>query len=159
MKDVPKPLTETQRNEVRELLQELGEASSRRSKRKLEACQAKQPAKKKIKPLKKQESPFDGIDKGQNVEGPSLPVVCNNMPVVQRVRLLLVPLLYDDIPFERQELVQTIKENLGADEAIGSNTNDTIRFVIEGNPPIRNLYVYLQPKENKYILSNWVFCT
>lgn len=158
MKNTPEPLTETQRNEVRELLQELGEASSKRSKRKLEASMANQPPKKKIK-IPVQESPFDGIEQGQSVEGPGLPVICNSMPLVQRVRLILIPLLYDDIPFHRQELVKMMQDDLGADEAIDSGTNDTVRFIIEGNPPIRNLYIYLQPRDEKYIVSNWIFCT
>ena len=106
---------------------------------------------------------FDGIDEGQVVEGVDLPPVCNTMPVVQRVRLMLLPLHYDDIEFERQMIIDMVKEDLGSDLSVADEgSKDTLRFVVDGNPPIRNLYIYLQPGEkdpNKYMLLNWMYCT
>ena len=73
-REAPKPLTEEQRNQVRSLLKQLGEASVRRSKRKHNHSVKQTPRKssknlslKYIKP-KVQESPFDGIDEGQTVD-------------------------------------------------------------------------------------------
>lgn len=170
-REAPKPLTEAQRNQVRSLLKQLGEASVRRSKRKLSLSRksnAKTPKRsrnlslKYIKP-KKIESPFDGIEEGQTVEGVDLPPVCNTMPIVQRVRLMLLPLHYDDVEFDRQMIIDMVKEDLGSDLSVADEgSKDTLRFVVDGNPPIRNVYVYLQPGEkdpNKYMLLNWMYCT
>ena len=85
------------------------------------------------------------------------------MPVVQRTRLILLPLFYNDILIERPELITSIKEDLGADLSVAdAGTEETLRFVIEGNPPIRNLYIHLQPSEGrvgKYSIINWIFVT
>ena len=173
-REAPKPLTEEQRNQVRSLLKQLGEASLRRSKRKLSLSRSRSRSSsrtpkrsrnlslKYIKP-KKVESPFDGIDEGQTVEGVDLPPVCNTMPVVQRVRLMLLPLHYDDVEFDRQLIIDMAKEDLGADLSIDDGgTKDTLRFIVDGNPPIRNLYIYLQPGNKdpeKYMLLNWMYST
>jgi hypothetical protein len=84
------------------------------------------------------------------------------MPVVQQVRLMLIPLYYDDIPIDRDQLIKMVKEDLGADPSIDGESNDTLRFIVDGNPPIKNLYVYLQPcptDTTKYILLNWLYST
>ena len=166
-REAPKPLTEEQRNQVRSLLKQLGEASLRRSKVRSRS-NSKTPRKssrnlslKYIKP-KVVENPFDGIDEGQTVDGIGLPVICNTMPVVQRVRLMLMPLFYDDIPIDRDQLIKMVKEDLGADPSIDGESKDTLRFIVDGNPPIKNLYVYLQPcptDKTKYILLNWLYST
>lgn len=166
--DNPKPLTEEQRNQVRSLLKQLGEASVRRSKTlKSKRLQTPRKASKhlSLKFLKKKvvENPFDGVDAGQTVEGVDLPPVCNRMPVVQRVRLMFLPLYYDDVEFEREKIIKMAKEDLGADLSIAdAGTQDTLRFVIDGNPPIKILYVYLQPGKvdpQKYMLLNWMYAT
>lgn len=167
--DQPKPLTEEQRNQVRSLLKQLGEASVRRSLTSSKSKRAKTPRKTskhlslKYLKEKKQESPFDGIDEGQTVEGVDLPPICNMMPVVQRVRLMLLPLYYDDMEFERDFIIKMAKEDLGAELSIAdAGSNDTLRFVIDGNPPIKILYVYLQPgavDPDKYMLLNWMYAT
>lgn len=168
-REAPKPLTEEQRNQVRSLLKQLGEASVRRSKRKREHSVKQTPRKtsknlslKYIKP-KVQESPFDGIDEGQTVDGVDLPPICNTMPVVQRVRLMLLPLHYDDVSFYRKDLIKMVKEDLGADLSIAdAGSKDSLRFVVDGNPPIRLLYIYLQPcptDSEKYMLLNWMYAT
>jgi hypothetical protein len=109
---------------------------------------------------KEEINPFDSIDQGQQVEGVKLPPACNTMPVVQRTRLILLPLFYNDIKIDRDELISTIKEDLGADLSIAdSGTNETLRFVIDGNPPIRNLYIHLQPNQDEYTIINWIFVT
>jgi len=166
--DNPKPLTEEQRNQVRSLLKQLGEASVRLSKSRSRS-RSKTPKKASkhlsLKFLKKKvvENPFDGIEEGQTVEGVDLPPVCNRMPVVQRVRLMLLPLHYDDIEFERDRIIKMAKEDLGADLSLAdAGTKDTLRFVIDGNPPIKILYVYLQPGRvdpQKYMLLNWMYAT
>jgi hypothetical protein len=171
-REAPKPLTEEQRNHVRSLLKQLGEASVRRSKRKNEHSRLSNRKRRKIaskhltiKYMKPKEeiNPFDTIDQGQQVEGVKLPPACNTMPVVQRTRLILLPLFYNDILFERRELIKTVKDDLGADLSVAdAGTEETIRFVIDGNPPIRNLYVHLQPSpgnEGKYNIINWIFVT
>jgi len=173
--DHPKPLTEEQRNQVRSLLKQLGEASVRRSlsvtrSRSSGRSSSSKTPKRVSKHLslkylkeKKQESPFDGIDEGQTVEGVDLPPICNMMPVVQRVRLMLLPLYYDDVEFEREFIIKMAKEDLGADLSIAdAGSNDTLRFVIDSNPPIKILYVYLQPgavNPQKYMLLSWMYAT
>jgi len=168
-REAPKPLTEEQRNQVRSLLKQLGEASVRRSKRKREHS-VKQTSRKTSKNLslkyikpKVQESPFDGIDEGQTVDGVDLPPICNTMPLVQRVRLMLLPLHYDDVSFYREDMIKMVKEDLGSDLSIADGgSKDSLRFVVDGNPPIRLLYVYLQPcptDSEKYMLLNWMYAT
>lgn len=166
--DQPKPLTEEQRNQVRSLLKQLGEASVRRSltsaksRHKTPRKASKHLSLKYIKE-KKQESPFDGIDEGQTVEGGNLPPICIMMPVVRRVRLMLLPLHYDDMEFDREFIIKMAKEDLGADLSIAdAGSNDTLRFVIDSNPPIKILYVYLQPgtvDPKKYMLLSWMYAT
>jgi hypothetical protein len=171
-REAPKPLTEEQRNQVRSLLKQLGEASLRRSKRKLSLSRSRSTTRtpkrsrnlslKYMKP-KKVESPFDGIDEGQTVEGVDLPPICNTMPVVQRVRLMLIPLHYDDVEFDRQMIIDMVKDDLGADLSVDDGgTKDTLRFIVDSNPPIRNVYIYLQPGNKdpeKYMLLNWMYST
>jgi hypothetical protein len=168
-REAPKPLTEEQRNQVRSLLKQLGEASVRRSKRKREHS-VKQTSRKTSKNLslkyikpKVQDSPFDGIDEGQTVDGVDLPPICNTMPLVQRVRLMLLPLHYDDVSFYREDMIKMVKEDLGSDLSIADGgSKDSLRFVVDGNPPIRLLYVYLQPcptDSEKYMLLNWMYAT
>lgn len=76
---------------------------------------------------------------------------------------MLLPLHYDDIEFERDRIIKMAKEDLGADLSIAdAGTKDTLRFVIDGNPPIKLLYVYLQPGRvdpQKYMLLNWMYAT
>tara|TARA_B110000008_G_C16957934_1_gene558942 strand:- start:1532 stop:2059 length:528 start_codon:yes stop_codon:yes gene_type:complete len=172
-REAPKPLTEEQRNHVRSLLKQLGEASVKRSKRKNEHKSRLSKRKRRkiasrhltIKYMKPKEeiNPFDTIDQGQQVEGVKLPPTCNTMPVVQRTRLILLPLFYNDILVDRRELITTMKEDLGADLSVAdAGTEETLRFVIDGNPPIRNLYIHLQPSEGsegKYSIINWIFVT
>ena len=172
-REAPKPLTEEQRNHVRSLLKQLGEASVRRSKRKHDHLVGLSKRKRRkiaskhltIKYMKPKEeiNPFDGIEEGQTVDGVDLPPICNTMPVVQRVRLMFLPLYYDDIPFDREDMIKMVKEDLGSDLSIADGgSKDSLRFVVDGNPPIRNLYVYLQPcptDSEKYMLLNWMYAT
>ena len=162
--DKPKPLTEDQRNQVRSLLKQLGESSARRSVsvRKTPRKSSKNLSIKYLQP-KVQENPFDTIEQGQTVEGVDLPPVCNTMPVVQRVRLMLIPLYYDDIPVDRDEIIKMVKEDLGCDLSVAdAGTKDTLRFVVDGNPPIKILYIYLKPCEtddSKYAILSWMYAT
>lgn len=169
-REAPKPLTEEQRNHVRSLLKQLGEASVRRSKRKYDHVAALSKRKRRkiaskhltikyMKP-KEEKNPFDNIEEGQEVDGVKLPPVCNTMPVVQRTRLILMPYHYDDIAIDRQELINMIRDDLGAElSTTDAGTNETLRFVIDGNPPIRHLYIYLQPCDTKFTIINWLYVT
>ena len=119
-REAPKPLTEEQRNQVRSLLKQLGEASVIRSKSKRKhstkhstvskrrKTTSKHLSLKYIKP-KLEDSPFDGIEEGKTVDGIGLPPTCFTMPVVQRVRLMLIPLFYDDVPVDREFLIKMVK--------------------------------------------------
>lgn len=173
-REAPKPLTEEQRNQVRSLLKQLGEASVIRSKSKRKhstknstvskrrKTTSKHLSLKYIKP-KLEDSPFDGIEEGKTVDGIGLPPTCYTMPVVQRVRLMLIPLFYDDVPVDREFLIKMVKEDLGAELSVAdAGTNDTLRFVVDGNPPIKNLYIYLRPcltDDKKYCIANWMYAT
>ena len=167
MSEKPKPLTEEQRNHVRSLLKQLGESSARRSTRpgsvrKTPRKSSKNLSLKYLAP-KVEENPFDGIEQGKTVEGIDLPPICNTMPVVQRVRLMMIPLYYDEIPVERDEIIKMVKEDLGCDLSIAdSGTKDTLRFVVDGNPPIKILYIYLKPTDfgdKPYTILNWMYAT
>lgn len=168
MSEKPKPLSEEQRNQVRSLLKQLGESSARRSARgptsirKTPRKSSKNLSLKYLAP-KVEENPFDAIEMGKTVDGIDLPPICNTMPVVQRVRLMLVPLYYDEIPVDRDEIIKMVKEDLGSDMSIAdAGTKDTLRFVVDGNPPVKMLYIYLKPCEtddSKYVLLNWMYAT
>ena len=158
---IPKPLTEEQRNEVRTLLKQLSAVSaSRRSK----AGNTNRLSRKRIKKIKIIDNPFDGIDEGKTVNGiTELSPDCITLPFVQRVGIVLLPYHYDEIPLTHEEWVKLIVKYVGcfvstADEG----TKEHIRFVVEGNAPVRYLHLYLEkhPTEtNKMLMTNYMFAT
>jgi len=156
------PLTEDQRNQVRSLLKQLGEASVKRSKRK-QAFYSKTRKRRKVsknlsikfnKPVTK--NPFDDLVSGRSIDGMKLPTVCFNMPIVQRVRLMLLPLFYDNILLSKDQIFEFMRQDLGA-EPSDEQSNETLRFIVEGNPPIQYIYVHLEKVDAKFKISGWIF--
>ena len=84
----PKPLTETQRSEVRTLLKQLSAVSaSRRSK----AGNRNPLSRKKIKKVKRIENPFESIEEGKTVSMEQLNPDCCTLALVERVKIVLLP--------------------------------------------------------------------
>ena len=106
----PKPLTEAQRNEVRTLLKQLSAVSaSRRSK----AGNRNRLSRKKIKKVKRIENPFESIEEGKTVGLEELNPDCCTMAFVQRVRVVLLPYMYDSIPLTYEECLEMIVHYCG----------------------------------------------
>lgn len=157
------PLTEEQRHQVRSLLKQLGEASVKRSKRKQAFYSKRSTKRRKVSKnlsvkfnKQKSHNPFDDLVSGRSIDGLKLPPVCFEMTVVQRVRLLLYPLFYDSILIDKKSLEELIIQDLGADLS-DEQSSETMKFVIEGNPPIKYLYVHLEKEDNKYKIVGWLF--
>lgn len=156
----PKPLTEAQRNEVRNLLKQLSASSaSRRSK-----VGNKNPlSRKKARKVKRIENVFEGIEEGKTVNGfTEVGPDCCTLTFVQRVRVVLLPFHYDRIAMERKEWIDMIEHYCGCQMSVAdAGTREYLRFVVEGNAPVRCLHVYLEAEEftEKMILSNFLYGT
>tara|TARA_Y100000389_G_scaffold198292_1_gene234513 strand:- start:4360 stop:4851 length:492 start_codon:yes stop_codon:yes gene_type:complete len=156
------PLTEEQRNKVRSLLKQLGEASVKRSKRKQQFYSKGRKKRRVSKNLsikhnkKKSKNPFDDLVSGRTIDGLKLPPICYEMTVVQRTRLILYPLFYDGILLSKDEITNIVLQDLGADLS-EEQSSETLRFVIEGNPPIKYLYIHLEKEEHKFKVVGWMF--
>lgn len=156
----PKPLTEAQRSEVRNLLKKLSAASaSRRSK----SGNRNPLSRKKIKKVKRIENPFDSIEEGKTVNLSELSPDCVCLPFVQRVRIVLMPYIYDQLSKPRQEWIEMILHYCGClvSETDGG-TESHVRFVVEGNAPIRFLHVYFEEDQTDktcMLISNFMFAT
>lgn len=155
----PKPLTEAQRNEVRNLLKQLSAASaSRRSK-----ANGRNPlSRKKIKKVKRIENPFDGIDEGKTVGMEQLSPDCIVLAFVQRVRIVLLPYMYDGIPLTYDEWLEMIVHYCGCLKSpLDEGLKEHIKFVVEGNAPVRYLHVYFESEEGteKQRVVNFMFGT
>jgi len=161
MEDVT-PLTDEQRQKVRSLLKQLGEASVKRSKRKQQFYSKGKKRRKVSKNLsvkfnrKKSANPFDDLVSGRTIDGLKLPPVCHEMTVVQRTRLILYPLFYDGILLSKEELTDIVLQDLGADLS-DEQSSETLRFVVENNPPIKYLYIHLESEEHKFKVVGWMF--
>ncbi len=155
----PKPLTESQRNEVRNLLKQLSAASaSRRSK----TGNRNPLSRKKIKRVKRIENPFDSIDEGKSVHMADLSPDCAILPFVQRVRIVLMPYIYDHLAKSREEWIKMINHYCGClVSQTDGGTLSHVRFVVEGNAPVRFLHIYLEQVEetNLMFVSNFMFAT
>lgn len=153
------PLTEEQRTEVRQLLQKLSQQSTARAQRR----GTTRPALQKTKKLKRQENPFDGIEQNKSVNGVQLPADCCVLPLIQRTRIVLLPLHLDQIAMVRDEWVKTMKFDCGLDLSESDEGAEFyLRFIVEANPPVRYLHLYLEraPGEvEKAVVSNWVYTT
>jgi len=158
----PKPLTEAQRNEVRTMLRQLSQSSaSRRSK----TGKNKNPlSRRRAKKVKRIENPFDGIDEGKSVNGfTELSHDCCTLTFVQRCRITLLPFHYDRLTQTYVEWRDMVVHYCGCEPSIIDNeTKEHIKFVVEGNAPVKYLHVYLEPTEmgsEQYLLSNFIFAT
>jgi len=152
----PKPLTEAQRNEVRTLLKQLSAVSaSRRSK----AGNNTNPlSRRKIKKVKRIENPFESIEEGKTVGMEELNPDCCTLAFVERVKVVLLPYFYDSIELEYDKWIEMIVHYCGCmvaplDEGLKSH----IKFVVEGNAPVRYLHVYFETGEEGQVLTNFMF--
>lgn len=159
--NAPKPLTEAQRNEVRTLLKQLGASSaSRRSK-----VGNKNPlSRKKVKRVKRIDNPFESIDEGKTVDGfTGLSTDCCLLTFVQRCRIVLLPYHYDKISLTYEEWCSMIEHYGGCKFSVLDNeTRSHLKFIVEGNAPIRYLHIYLELEDEaneRYGLSNFIFAT
>ena len=154
----PKPLTEAQRNEVRTLLKQLSAVSaSRRSK----AGNRNRLSRKKIKKVKRIDNPFESIDEGKTVGLEQLNPDCVTMAFVQRVRVVLLPYMYDGISLTYDELIEMIVHYCGCLKSpLDEGTKDHVKFCVEGNAPVRYLHVYMeQDKEDLLKVANFMYAT
>lgn len=155
----PKPLTEAQRNEVRNLLKQLSAASaSRRSK----AGKRNPLSRKKIKKVKRIENPFDGIDEGKTVSMEELSPDCITLAFVQRVRVVLLPYLLDGLTLTYDEWVEMIVHYCGClKSSLDEGVKEHVKFVVEGNAPVHYLHVYFESETGSedLKLNNFMFGT
>lgn len=158
----PKPapsLTEDQRTEVRQLLQKLSAQSTARASRRGSA----RPSLKKTKKLKRQPNPFDGIEDNKTVNGVQLAPDCVTLPFIQRTRVVLLPFHLDQIFMERSKWITMMKEDCGLDlSEADAGTQHHLRFVIEANPPVKYLHLYLEkdPLDSRMLgINNWLYAT
>ena len=153
------PLTEHQRTEVRQLLQKLSQQSTARAQRR----GTTRPTLQKTKKLKRQQNPFDGIEQNKSINGVQLPADCCVLPLIQRTRIILLPLHLDQIAMTREEWVKTMKFDCGLDLSESDEGAELyLRFIVEANPPVRYLHVYLERpagEDRKAVVSNWVYAT
>lgn len=153
------PLTEEQRTEVRVLLQKLSQQSTARALRR----GTTRPALQKTKKLKRQVNPFDGIEPNKAVNGVQLAADCCVLPLIQRTRIILLPLHLDQIAMTRDKWIETMKFDCGLDLSESDEGAELyLRFIVEANPPVRYLHIYLErpPGETlKAVVSNWVYGT
>ena len=155
----PKPLTEAQRNEVRNLLKQLSAASASRRSR---SGNRNPLSRKKIKKVKRIENPFDSIDEGKTVHLADLSPDCVILPFVQRVRIVLMPYIYDHLAKKREEWIKMIVHYCGClVSTTDGGTLSHVRFVVEGNAPVRFLHVYFEQMEGTELMmvANFMFAT
>ena len=157
----PKPLTEAQRNEVRTLLKQLSAASaSRRSKRNPNENPL---SRKKIKKVKHIENPFESIEEGQTVGMDELSPDCCTLTFVQRTRIVLLPYIYDNLYQTYKEWAEMIVHYCGClKSSLDEGVKEHIKFVVEGNAPIRYLHLYLESDPDDKTLfkvANFMFAT
>ena len=153
------PLTEDQRSEVRLLLQRLSQQSTARAQRR----GTTRPALKATKKLKRMMNPFDGIEQNKHINGVVLAPDCTILPFVQRTRIILLPYHLDQISMKREEWIDTLRYGAGLDlSESDEGTEYYLRFVVEAQPPIRFLHIYLEKDPNnsdRALVSNWVYGT
>lgn len=153
------PLTEDQRVEVRKLLQRLSQQSTARASRR----GTTRPTLKTTKKLKRQVNPFDGIEANKTVNGTCLAPDCVVLPFIQRTRIVLMPYHLDGISLPRSKWIEMLRFDAGLDLSQSDAGSELhLRFVIEANPPVKYLHLYLEkdPKNSsQYLISNWLYAT
>lgn len=159
-KNKPAPLTEDQRTEVRSLLQRLSQQSTARATKR----GTTRPNLKQTKRIKRHiPNPFDGIEENKVVNGVVLSPEVVVLPLIQRTRIILLPYHLDQISLTRDEWIKVMRYGAGLDlSESDAGTNNYIRFVIEANPPVKYLHLYLEKDSNsssKYLINNWLYAT
>jgi len=158
-KSTSAPLTEDQRSEVRVLLQKLSQQSTARATKR----GTTRPNLEQTKRLKRIVNPFDGIEENKVVAGVVLSPEVVVLPLIQRTRIILLPYHLDGISMSRKEWIKLMKYGAGLDlSESDAGTNTYIRFVIEANPPVKYLHLYLEKDsrdESKYLINNWLYAT
>tara|TARA_B100000674_G_scaffold404973_2_gene351569 strand:- start:155 stop:637 length:483 start_codon:yes stop_codon:yes gene_type:complete len=153
------PLTEDQRTEVRQLLQRLSQQSTARATRR----GTTRPNLVKTKKLKRMVNPFDGIEANKVVQGVVLAPDVVTLPLIQRTRIILLPYHLDQIPLTRKEWIKVLKYGAGLDlSQSDGGTNTYLKFIIEANPPVKYLHLYLEKaagSDSKYLINNWLYAT
>jgi hypothetical protein len=151
------PLTEDQRTEVRQLLQRLSQQSTARAQRR----GTTRPALQKTKRLKREINPFDAVEPNKAINGVVLAADCCVIPFVQRSRIILLPYHLDQIAATREEFIDMMYTDCGLSLSESDEGAELyLRFVVEANPPIRYLHLYLERyKEKQCVISNWVYGT
>ena len=153
------PLTEDQRSEVRQLLQRLSQQSTARATRR----GTTRPNLVKTKKLKRMVNPFDGIEANKVVQGVVLAPDVVTLPLIQRTRIILLPYHLDQIPLTRKEWIKVLKYGAGLDlSQSDGGTNTYLKFIIEANPPVKYLHLYLEKavgSDSKYLINNWLYAT
>ena len=83
------------------------------------------------------------------------------MAFVQRVRVVLLPYMYDSIPLTYEECLEMIVHYCGCLKSpLDEGTKDHIKFCVEGNAPVRYLHVYLEKvSEDKLKIANFMYAT
>ena len=158
-KNKPNPLTEDQRSEVRVLLQRLSQQSTARAAKR----GTTRPNLEKTKRLKRIVNPFDGIEENKVVNGVVLSPEVVVLPLIQRTRIILLPYHLDGISLTRNGWIKLLKYGAGLDlSETDGGTNTYIKFVIEANPPVKYLHLYLEKDmrdDSKYLINNWLYAT
>lgn len=158
-KNKPNPLTEDQRSEVRILLQRLSQQSTARATKR----GTTRPNLEKTKRLKRIVNPFDGIEENKVVNGVVLSPEVVVLPLIQRTRIILLPYHLDAISLTRNGWIKLLKYGAGLDlSETDGGTNTYIKFVIEANPPVKYLHLYLEKDmrdDSKYLINNWLYAT
>lgn len=141
--DTPTILTETQRKEVRLLLEKLSGSINHST-----------PVHRSTKRIKRLVNPFEDMKPGEHVNGLDLSPDCLCLPFVQRSRICILPFFYDSIGQSRQEWIDMIVKYTGA--TLSDSTENHLRFCVTGNPPVRFLHVYLKEEG---LLENFLYAT
>ena len=155
--NLPKPLTEAQRDEVRSLLREISSNSSNRNKG---SNGRNILSRKRIKKVKRISNPFESIEEGKVVNMDDLTPDCCTFVFVERIKCLLLPCFYYEIALPHDEWVKMITEYAGCLPSEEEEQVDYhVKFVVEGNAPIRYLHVYFEKSEggSTYKLTDLMF--
>ena len=116
----------------------------------------------KNKTVEKNCKSFDGIEENKVVNGVVLSPEVVVLPLIQRTRIFL-PYHLDGISLTRNGWIKLLKYGAGLDlSETDGGTNTYIKFVIEANPPVKYLHLYLEKDmrdDSKYLINNWLYAT
>ena len=120
-------------------------------------------SRKKIKKVKHIENPFESIEEGQTVGMDELSPDCCTLTFVQRTRIVLLPYMYDNLYQTYKEWAEMIVHYCGClKSSLDEGVKEHIKFVVEGNAPIRYLHLYLESNPDDKTLfkvANFMFAT